>query len=1309
MEMFRARLNLIGKWTLRLSISVLVLAALLGSVGLMLLPRMVAHRAGLEQLIGGYLHAQVHIDKLEVDWRVWKPILLLNNLSVGDPRRSISSVSFQKASVSLDLLRSVLSRHPVLGHIRLEGVRLMVERTTQRDLHLRVADSTEPLNILQDLASWLFQVRSLELLSAELQVRDAAGAISALQIPDVRLSLNHAEKGWRLDLTARLPEKLGSEFHGTLKLQGDADDPTSWNGDFSIMAKDLLLSSWSTPLEYLRGRTDISMWGDWQAQGGLTLLGRAYLQNPVSPALAEARIPPTLMADLPGVSVDFGCKRDSQGWRWQSDWTGFDRHNRAVLNSSLNLKLSDPGDGKPSRLEAQGSNLRLQDLVTIALPWLSEYQRMLLTDLAPTGTVTAMSIKVSPQHEPQSTILLASGRDTEQDPASRGSMNVDRDWLTEALRTFELEARFSSLSTRVRGFIPGFNGLDGSLSVTEDSGQLDLDSHTTQVNATPPLRVPIVLDTLSGTVRWRLVNQGLYLETPELNFANQNLQAKLQGSLTSLADASSPYLSLQLDYRNVDVEHLRDYLPTAIMHPRLAEWLDSALVSGTVPSGELTIQGRADDFPFDSGGGSFETRFQVQDTILDYSPGWPRLEELEAEISFRNRSFAVKTLSGKILDADIQRAEARIEDLGHAVLEIEGQSRQPSGSLLHFLRSSPLEHKVGDYIGGIEARGDSVLTLNLSIPLDQHSNRVKGTVDFEDTDLNLAVANIAFRRLQGQLSFTETELAARDMRLSLGGESLRLDIDNRNRQTQFILTGKLNPLALLGNPTGDLASLVSGRSPWEAVLAVPRTNSRPLQFDLQLRSDLQGTAIALPPPLGKRAGERQALRATINPSGKGGSWRLKLAYGPKLQGILELSETQGTLCVNRGELRIAAGEAKLPEDPGLSLVAYLPYLDLTHLITDRTQALPTFSWLNTFQIRLDEVSIAQQRFPRVTLQGKNNADLITARLRGESVAGRLSIPATPTRANPIVADLKVLALDSNRQSQANASETPQLNPLAIPPLRLTIRTLTVDGHSLGKLSLLTAPRQNGLELADFNLQSNLFKLSASGDSRVTREGYSSRLLATLHTPDLGKVLKALGYEVALERGQIEARLIADCPGSWFQCSSSSLNGQLSLHVGSGQLPGVHAGVGRVFGLLNLSSLSRRLALDFSDLFQKGLSFDSIEGNFLLEDGNAFTRDLTLKGPSAHIHINGRVGLKDKDYDQIITVIPQMGSSLSLAGAIAGGPVVGAAIFLAENLFRKQLEQATSFQYSMTGSWEAPLINRITVSPSSPPVSSVGDK
>jgi uncharacterized protein YhdP len=116
-----------------------------------------------------------------------------------------------------------------------------------------------------------------------------------------------------------------------------------------------------------------------------------------------------------------------------------------------------------------------------------------------------------------------------------------------------------------------------------------------------------------------------------------------------------------------------------------------------------------------------------------------------------------------------------------------------------------------------------------------------------------------------------------------------------------------------------------------------------------------------------------------------------------------------------------------------------------------------------------------------------------------------------------------------------------------------------------------------------------------------------------------------------------------------------------------------------------------LSLDFTDVFGSGFGFDSITGDFEMRDGSAFTDNLALDGPAAAVGIVGRAGLVDKDYDQTAIVYANFGSSLPIAGAIAGGPAVGAALLVFSEIFKKPLRQMGRVTYKITGSWEDPQI------------------
>jgi uncharacterized protein YhdP len=185
------------------------------------------------------------------------------------------------------------------------------------------------------------------------------------------------------------------------------------------------------------------------------------------------------------------------------------------------------------------------------------------------------------------------------------------------------------------------------------------------------------------------------------------------------------------------------------------------------------------------------------------------------------------------------------------------------------------------------------------------------------------------------------------------------------------------------------------------------------------------------------------------------------------------------------------------------------------------------------------------------------------------------------------------------------------------------------------------------------------------------------------------MLTALGYTGLFEGGKTHDVLDANWPGSPSALALANMRGTLKVNVSDGRIPEVPPGMGRLFGLVSMAELPRRLTLDFGDVFGKGLAFDAITGDFALADGNATTDNLVIQGPAARISITGRTGLRSRDYDQQVTVVPHVGNSLPIVGAVVGGPIGAAAGIAMQGLLGKGLNRAAGARYHIGGSWDDP--------------------
>jgi uncharacterized protein YhdP len=255
-------------------------------------------------------------------------------------------------------------------------------------------------------------------------------------------------------------------------------------------------------------------------------------------------------------------------------------------------------------------------------------------------------------------------------------------------------------------------------------------------------------------------------------------------------------------------------------------------------------------------------------------------------------------------------------------------------------------------------------------------------------------------------------------------------------------------------------------------------------------------------------------------------------------------------------------------------------------------------------------------------------------------------------------------------------------------------SLRLLGSDLGKVEATIERRPTGLFLTRFVGKALTHSLEGTGSWEQVDAAQRCRFDSTLISSDARVTLTALGWNAPLEAKR--ARLVSklEWPGAPWHEPFAHVNGSIEVRIAEGELIEIAPGAGRLVGLMSLSALPRRLKLDFRDVYKKGLAFDSVEGDFRLEDGNAYTSGARIKSPAATVTILGRAGLGARDYDQIAVVETGLGSSLPVAGAIAGGLPGAAVMLLVSKLFKSSLNDATRAQYRITGSWDDPKVERL---------------
>jgi uncharacterized protein YhdP len=313
--------------------------------------------------------------------------------------------------------------------------------------------------------------------------------------------------------------------------------------------------------------------------------------------------------------------------------------------------------------------------------------------------------------------------------------------------------------------------------------------------------------------------------------------------------------------------------------------------------------------------------------------------------------------------------------------------------------------------------------------------------------------------------------------------------------------------------------------------------------------------------------------------------------------------------------------------------------------------------------------------------------------------------STSTNAGRLYARLPRLAIGPSTAQEVETLLDQQ--PTSIPALDIVVDDFELRGKHLGRLEIEAINRGamgvreplREWQLNRFNITNPDATLTASGSwsnqrGAAERERRRTAMLLRLDITDAGALLSRLGMPgvVRSGRGKIEGQM--DWLGSPITMDYPSLSGQLRANVESGQFLQADPGIAKLFGVLSLQSLPRRLTLDFRDVFSEGFAFDFFRGNVDIAQGMARTSNLQMKGVNAAVLMEGSADLARETQAIKVLVVPEInaGSASLIASVI--NPLVGLSTFLAQVVLRSPLIDANTREFFIDGSWVDPHIHPV---------------
>lgn len=1255
----------------------LLAAAAYVSLGRQFVPAIADYRAELLEWAREASGRAISLEGLQGEMQGWQPVLKMRGLRVheqSDPA-SPTLLALDRVTARVDIWTSLWERRPVMDALQVEGLSLeLIEDAEGRwrlhGLGERVAGNYD----LDTALDMVFEQRRITLLDTHILISPHERTPWVFQ--DGEITLLNGEGWHRLD--GRVGLAGGQQISWQLSALEEGRTWQEMSVGFFVELPPIDWVDHLPPAWLGLARVDDMVaggqfWGGWQDQQLQYLRGR--LEAPLLRMQAEQALP-----ELRNLDAEFALQ-----------WG--ERQQLRVQGLSFSLgdqpwprsRLAFQRDVSSGDWQLQTDRLDLDLLAQmVPLKLLPEKAAAALNGLAPRGELRAVALQ------------------------GNGALSQ---W-----RSITASALLDDVGVQAWQGAPAMEGVSGSLSGSAQGGELRVASDAWSIHLPRLFPEPWHYEQLVGALTWQWSQaDGVRLGAPGMRAQGDAGVAAVALQLHLPLQGRTPTMDLRVSLSGSQARFSQRYLPTLspAFNPKLAQWLAGAEIEGDVPLAVFEYQGSLlrDAGPDERRLGLYA---RLESGSLAFQSGWPRLEQVAATLHLENQHVVVDQASAQLWQTaltEVQVSTGRDEPGAPVRLAVNSQFAGPLQDGLRLFQETPLAVTIGDNMRDWSGEGQVQGRFSLGLPLrDGAVPVVEADWVVDAQSLAIPTLQAALNDLRGQFAYTTSGgLRATDLQGLFLGHRVTGSIDRYQGRQRARFSGQHDITSLLQWPllAAVPSDLAEGQLAWRAQATLD-----PDGTSVRINSDLAGIRLDLPGPFAKPADQTMPTELVLLMADQHQRWQFNL--GTDLRGVVHTGPAG-----LRGDLRYRSGDPAPGAAPGLTLAGRFEQVDLADwqqwLRAHRDElpgaGLPASPGLPPRRApkALDQVRSIELRADRFEGFGQTLTDLAVNGVRNDQgwlfdldqsrVRGQVTVPQL--RTEPVVLNMQRLALArTEAEPRVDALASPMIpedpladvDPASLPPLDVIIDTLFWGADPVGRVSFQMRPGQQGADIRQLDV--DLRGLRLTGELDWLSAGPTSQFRGAVRAGDIGEVLRAWGYAPTVTSAQFATTADLAWPGSpaFFALSRSS--GQLQLDARNGTLQSGEGSADalRVFGLLNFNALTRRLRLDFSDLFGRGTAYDTLDADLALTDGVMRTvSPLVMDGPGAKMQLDGQLDLPAGSIDMGMLVTLPVTNNLPLAAIIAGAPYIGGALFLADKILGDRVARFASVKYRVSGDWQQPTV------------------
>ncbi len=1229
----------------------LALIAVLTVVVRLFLPDLAAYKDEIAAHLSRTLGVEIQIGDMQVALNGMRPEFHLSQVEIDVAEPSAETVHVEELRVGIDLMGSLLGWQLKIFDLYIAGTHFLV--VTDEAGNSRISGFL-PFRFPSSEASTESEVSEIafHLERADVRWRNEQVGVD-YEFANVYAGFEYHQRRLKVSLDTDLPEPLGRKLRLMIDLEGvDAPSVSSliggdWFGKFYLGVDGADVQRWTR----LMGRPDIAagvltaeLRGDFQG-GALQRLAGSVACD-VCGILSDA-----VMQDAISLQTSLSWMVDADGWILELPEFSGEASGITVRNGSVVVDSGKTG----TRVALQMPALDVARAVAVATRF---------------GWLPADLIAVSSGQGDVSWSGLIAHPPPAEPPAALSQLPPG------GVQFFE-----DAIGLLAQRVVTYFEHLRIPSGISTSTAQLALEQLSVQV---PDWSQRVFdFDAVAMDI-------GYHTEPHELRIDNLSLRSddmRLSGEI-AWAVGGLQTVNARLFLENLELASVKDLLPEQGLRPGLKKWLEGAFVTGVMNRGQVEIDGALSSFPFNDQSGRFSAWGEFTNVTLNYRANRQPLSNIDGRVTVDNEKLVAEATRMSYYSLDFLSARAVLSDILVPFVAVDLVGEGPVSGIFSYLGDEGLLDPDSIVMRNLAVEGSGRLDLAVAIPLSEVIDRkltFEGSLDLGGNALRIVPLDIRFEDIEGTVQFGREGGTSQLLQANFNGARVTGRAEAASGGTRLVLETQSPATQLFDWVTLPLPGVLRGTSLWQAELLIPQLRvGAEYQLEMTLRSSLEGTAVALPSPLGKTVDQRRDVAVAMAISDEGSEYDIR--YGDDI--AARLIRDAGRYSRWSGHLHFGQDDPP-PFAPGLFRVN-----------GEIAQAVDLDEWFDLMSEQerdrgyLDHVTLSFAELHK----GDAVLGKVAVTVEAEEGGHRFEVDAPWMsgwgiwpRALDRDAFIKLDRLFLPKSESTDTTTT--LDPRNFPSVELEVGDFRWGEVRFSDLQLVAEPSAEGLKIGRLGFQSESVSLSSRGTWSLQGDRHTTRWNFSARGENYGRSLQLLGLSDNFRGGNGEVRgeiAWEAWPGG---LAFAILEGDIGVDLADGVIEKADPGVGRLFGLLSTDHIMRRLSLDFSDVVEKGLSYDSISGNFNFHRGIMHTDDLVISGPALLMKVQGDSDTIRRQYDQYIEVVPNFSSGLPVASALLGGPIAGAALYLLDKLtdVGSKVDEILALRYHLHGDWEAPQI------------------